>query len=1013
MRRSLTGPIVGPRFIFVLTALTVNIATAAVTDIVVSEGTNFAVDLSPGPGTARRLVMDLQGLLWTLPAAGGDAEPLTSVTDDIRLPRFSPDGRQIAFQWFRDGAWGIGVMNADGSERRTLTTGARDDREPAWSANGHEILFASDRAGNYDIWSLDLASGALTQITHDPADDYAPAVSVDGERIAFVSERAGQPALYISSDGGYPELIATAPAGRLHAPRFSPDGRSIAFVEAAQRNAFPGIAVNQLVVIDLETGAKTVLSSSEEDVFYFAPVWADKDTLVYSADGAIHKVAIDSAEYSTVPFHARLTLEKVDFTPRTPLVFSQDEQPVLGIVDPIESADGRIIFHALGDLWALDQNGALTQLTNDVFVERDPHVSDDGRYVAFISDRNGGMQIFVRDLTTGVDRQITTNSGGPRYPTFDHGGTRLAFQQVGPRGTQDFTVRVLDLETGKSTRLRAGPAIWPGRMSWSADDRYITVAALTMTSNRFRDGVNRLVRINVDNDEAYANELPAGMVADAGPVISPDGKHTALIIDGALWRVSTAPDGSFSGEPDRVLDALVDSPSFSRDGKRLTFLSNRGLETLWIDKREVEDRERKLLDLDMSWRPAQGPRSSGLTPGHRQIVHAGRLYDGMTGGYRENVDIFIVGAHIIKVAPHREHPSDDVVLVDASDRTVLPGLIDHHVHFEPHKGEWVGRAWLGFGVTTVVEPGGLPYESREIMEAWSSGKRLGPRLVFAGPQLDGARRVFSFASHINSDRRLAWEMARAERLGYGLIKTYTRMPPDRQRKAVIMAHELGLPVTAHAAMRNLAFGGDRVEHLRGTSRMGYSPKQTAMLRTYDDVKQMMVATGATVTPTLVVAGGFFEYALAHPEYAENLQYRSFFPQAYRQGLAGFTKMVAKQRPLIQAGLANAQDTVRQLHDKGVRIVAGTDTPIFPHGLSLIVELANFVDAGMTSHEVLQTATAQAAIAMGAGDEIGRVADGLLADLIIVNGDPLGNINDLFNVTGVMTNGRFYPLEELL
>jgi len=985
-----------------LAALTVPIALAAAA-ISVSEGTNFAIDLAPAPATAddtRKLVMDLQGIVWILPAAGGDAEALTSAANDMRMPRFSPDGRQIAFQWFHDGAWAIGVMDADGGGLRAVTTGSQDDRTPAWSASGNEILFASDRAGQYDIWSIHLASGALTRLTNDPADDYAPAVGPDGERIAFLSDRSGNPALYIRTLDGEPELVATAPAGHLHAPRFSPDGRTIAYVQAVERNLFPGIAVNQLVIQDLETGLKTVVSAEAQDVFGFAPAWMDADTLVYSADGVIRKIELASAASVSVPFRARLDLDPGEQAPLMPLTFLQTEQPVLGVVDPVEMPDGRVVFHALGDLWIRDQDGALEQLTNDAFVERDPHVSSDGHYLAFISDRSGSMQIFIRDLESGTDRQVTTKSGGPRYPTFDRSGTRLAFQQVGPRGTQDFTVRVLDPATGKSTRLRASPNIWPGRMSWSADDRHISVAALTLTSERFRDGANKLVRIDVEADTASIDALPDGLVADAGPVSSPDGRHMALIIDGALWRVPTAPDGSLAGRPERVLDELVDSPSFSGDGKRLTFQSNRGLETIGI-----ENRKRKSLPLDLTWQPAKGP---GL-----KIVHAGRLYDGITARYRENVDIFIEGARIVKVEPHRTHPVDDVLILDASDRTVLPGLIDHHVHFEPHKGEWVGRAWLGFGITTVIEPGGLPYESREIMEAWSSGRRLGPRLVFSGPQLDGARRVFYFASHINSDERLAWEMARAERLGYGLIKTYIRMPPDRQRKAVIMAHEIGIPVTAHAVMRNLAFGGNRVEHLRGTSRMSYSPKQTEMQRTYDDVIQIMSATEATVTPTLVVAGGFFEYFYSHPELVDNLQYRSFFTPAYRQGLAGFAKLVGKNRPLIRAALANARDTVRRLHEHGVRIVAGTDTPIFPHGLALIVELATLVDAGLTTHEALQAATAQAARAMGAEAEVGQVRDGLLADLVIVDGDPLANIIDLFNVTGVMTNGRYYPLDELL
>jgi imidazolonepropionase-like amidohydrolase len=344
---------------------------------------------------------------------------------------------------------------------------------------------------------------------------------------------------------------------------------------------------------------------------------------------------------------------------------------------------------------------------------------------------------------------------------------------------------------------------------------------------------------------------------------------------------------------------------------------------------------------------------------------------------------------------------------------VLPGLIDHHMHFQPHEGEWVGRAWLSFGVTTVVEPGGLPYQSREIMEAWASDKRPGPRLVFAGPQLDGMRRHFDFAAHINSDKRLAWEMQRAQALGYGLIKTYTRMSAQRQRLAVELAHELGIPVTAHAALRNLAFGGDRVEHLRGTSRLGYSPKQTEALRIYGDVIGVMTANNSTITPTMAVAGGFFDYYLQHPEIEADRRFQAFWPQSYRQGLAGFAKLVGRNDSLLRYGLNNAREGLKTLHDSGVRIVAGTDSPIFPYGLTLIIELNNYVSAGLKNYEVLQSATSIAAQEIGAENEIGSIRAGMLADLIVIDGDPLADMTALFNLTAVIINGRHYSLDELL
>ena len=675
--------------------------------------------------------------------------------------------------------------------------------------------------------------------------------------------------------------------------------------------------------------------------------------------------------------------------------------------------DGRLVFNALGDLWSLGVDGALTQLTDDAFVERDPSVSADARWLAFISDRGGEMQIWVQSIESGSESGSDPNSAtafssrGPRYPTFSPDGKRLAYLEVGPRGTKDFTLRVLDLESGKAKRLRSSPEVWPGRLSWSADGSHITVAELFIPSKRFGAGANRLVRVNVAADtmsvEALADDRGDTLTPDFGPVASNDGTQLALVIDGALWRVPVAADGRLTGPAVLVLDELVESPAWSGDGQKITVLTNRGLETIAIDSGE-----RVVRNPALTWSPAT---HSGL-----RVVHAGRLFDGSADTYRHDVDIVIDGARIVAVEPHRERDStemENVEVIDARDKTVVPGLVDHHVHFEAHKGEWVGRAWLGFGVTTVVEPGGLPYESRELMEAWSSGRRTGPRLVFAGPQLDGSRRHFHFATHVNSDRRLEWELDRAERLGYGLIKTYTRLPPSRQALAVELAHARGLPVTAHAAFRNPGFGGDRIEHLRGSSRLSFSPKQSELLDTYDDVTGIIVQTGATVTPTIAVGGGFFDYAVRHPEIFDNPQYVAFWSPQYRQGLAGFTRMVGKNIDLVRTGLGNAQATVRRLHERGVPIVAGTDSPIFPYGLTLVLELANYVDAGLTPAAALKTATSNAATALGAEKSIGRIQPGMLADLVIVDGDPLSDVMDLLNVSGVMTNGRYFTIMELL
>jgi Tol biopolymer transport system component/imidazolonepropionase-like amidohydrolase len=977
--------------------------------VTVREGTNFAADISPATadGSERTLVMDLQGMLWLVPAEGGKAKRLTGPEDDIRLPRYSPDGRHILFQSFRFGRWSLAYTDATANNRQELTAGYNDFRDPVWSASGKSIYFSADSTGDYEIWSMQLDTRELSQITRNAGDDYSPATSTQG-KLAFVSEMSGSPAIHLhagaaaiidyETHAGTRELYR-APAGKLSGLRFSPDGKQLAFVQARERIAFPAINRNELVLLTIATGEHQVLSNNE-DVFPVAPTWIDADTLVYTADGLIRQRSLAEPAASTIPFKARLNLQKSNLEQSLPNTFRQDEQPVLGIVNPVAMPDGnQVIFEALGDLWARTSDGKAGRLTDDRYAERDANISTNGRWLTYISDRSGSMQIWMRDAGAGTDTLLTTNARGPRYPTFNKDGSSIAWQDVGPIGTKDFSLNVLNLLTGKNRRLRHAPLIWPGAMSWSADDEYITVAELHSNSSRFRDGKNRLVRVAVNSEQTFINEIPGGGIADFGPVSSPDGTLSALILAGQLHVAPTNEDGSFSGPPQRVAEGLADSPSWSNDGERLTYLSATGLAQVAGPGASSE-----ALPVSLSWR---NTRPQGKT-----IVHAGRLYNGMSRNYRSNVDIEIENGMIVSVKRHRRHP-DRIRVIDARKHTVLPGLIDHHGHFQPHQGEWVGRAWLAFGVTTVVEPGGIPWQSRSLMETWGSGRRPGPRLVFSGPQLDGYLRSFPFASHVVTDERLELEMQRARYLGYSALKTYVRMTPTRQQLAIESAHKMGIPVTAHSAFRNLAFGGDRVEHLRGTSRLGYSSKQSGSQKAYADIIAMISENGTAITPTVVVAGGFFSYLLANPELINTQQLTALYPESYRKGLLGFAKMMGRNDSLLAYGHSNALQSIARLHEQGARIVAGTDSPIFPYGLALIIELINYQQAGLEPWEVLETATSGAAQALGAADVVGSIRKAHVADLLIVDGDPLSNIADLMNVQGVMRNGNYYGLQDLL
>ncbi len=974
--------------------------------VTLEEGTNIAAALSPDGTT---LAIDLLGSLWVMPVVAGTAARITDELGDARQPAWSPDGSALTFQSYRDGNWHVWTIAPDGSDLVQHTFGPFDDREPHWSPDGGRIAFSSDRSGNYDLWELTVADGTLRQRTTNRGDDFAPAWSPDGKQ-AFVANRANGRAIWTVSTEGIERVVATS-EGQLAAPSWSPNGKSIAYYELMNGN--------RLILVDASgsdavasggfdsqrrirlraTEAPRLIAGRGEDVFPFRVAWISEQEIIYTADGKVRQRRIGAHRVRDIPFQASVSFERPSYDRRRRDFDSPGPHRVKGIVSPAISPDGTTLaFGALGDLWTMPIGGPPQRLTSDAFIETDPMWSPDGSRLVYASDRGGFMELWLRNVGTGEERQLTDVQGAvAALPAWSPDGSRIAFL------TGIGAVHVVEVASGSVKTVRDG-LFHPGRPSWLSDSRTLALPVLRRYSSRFREGTNRVLLASIDSDtDRYVTPMPhrsLGTRNADGPVWAPNGQSAAFTADGALWIVTMSADGQPLGAPTRVADDLAASLSWTGDSRSLYYLANDLMKRLSLIDGSVAE-----VAIDLAWERE--------LPSARYVIHAGRLFDGRSDRAQTNMDIVVHGHRIAAVASHDQSRHTGRV-IDASRYAVIPGLIDMHAHQERRTGEVLGRMWLAYGVTSVREPSADPYGAVERREAIAAGVRLGPREFFTGPLVDGSRIYYSGSSAASAWPSVEKELERARVLGYDLIKTYVRLPDALQKRVIEYAHRHGIAVSSHELYPAVAFGADHVEHIRGTSRRGYSPKVTALNRSYRDVIDLLAASGMTITPTVAIMRGFDYVALIDSTLLGDPRFQALYPpdvvQFTEARLANSRRVGAD---VVRKRLAPLGRTVREVVRAGGRVVAGTDSPIVPYGVSLHTELETYVTGGLSPYEALQTSTLVAAQALGAGADLGSIEAGKLADMVVVEGDPLRNIRDTRRVVLVIKNGRVHQLEELL
>ena len=400
-------------------------------------------------------------------------------------------------------------------------------------------------------------------------------------------------------------------------------------------------------------------------------------------------------------------------------------------------------------------------------------------------------------------------------------------------------------------------------------------------------------------------------------------------------------------------------------------------------------------------------------------IHAGALFDGTGEAPRSNITIIVDGDSIVDVQDGFLEPDSESNLIDLSDKTVLPGLIDLHVHLENEtspsnyldrftknpedvafESSVYAKRTLMAGFTTVRDLGGSGVNT-SLRDAIEAGYVDGPRVISVGKSL---ATTGGHADPTNSFKR--------DLMGNPGPESGVVNGVAEAREAVRQNYKLGvdhIKITATGGVLSVAKSGqnpqfmdDELEAIIETANdydmhvAAHAHGKEGMLRavkagvhtiehgTYMDqeVMQAMVDNGTYYVPT-ITAGKFV---------AEKAEEEGYYPPL----------VVPKAReigPLIQ-------NTFAEAYKFGVKIAFGTDAGVFYHGDNA-KEFGYMVEVGMPEVEALLSATQTASVVLGLEDQIGSVEAGKFADLIAVEGDPLTDITILENVLFVMKEGVVY------
>lgn len=981
--------------------------------ITTDEGTWMDVDVSPDGKT---IVFDLLGDIYSVPITGGKATLLAGGKAWEVQPRFSPDGKQISYTSDKDGGDNIWIMNADGGDKHAITRETNDLLDNAsWSPDGQYLIAHKHFANHKDeLWLYNREGGDGIQLTKSNGnDEIEPAVSQDGKFVYWSENVIPGPnadpnkGIYIikglNRETGETNTVTGGTGGACRA-QLSPDGKMMAFVRRVRLKSV-------LFLRDMSTGEEwpvyddlshdqqeTVNGTSTYPNFDWVP---NSRNIVFYGKGKIWNLDITTLNTVAIPFEVTSTQNISDALHYQQRVFTDDFTPKM-IRGLTTSPDGKMVaYSAAGYIYTKilpDSIPRRISTTNDL--EYSPAFSPDGKTLVYI-DWTDELKASINkvDLKTRTVTRLTTEKGFYYTPQFSNKGDKIIYRKGTGNEVQGFAF-------GENPGIYTIPAAGGTPklvITNGSNPQYSATDAKVYY--QISDGNKRNFMVM---DSTGANQKLLYTSAHANQFNpSPDGKWMAFT---EYYKCYITPTIGIGGVQELSSDnSTIPLTKVTRDAGMNIHWSADSKKIMWSLGSRYYARNLSDIQSGSTTDTASieiAPKLKTDVPDGKIVFKNVRVITMKGDEVIENATILINGNKISAIGKSTDvNIPADAKIFDLSGKTIMPGIVDVHSHLHPvntgvsPQQDWNYYANLAYGVTTVQDPSTNTNIALNQAEMVKAGSIAGPRVFVSGNVQNNNDDDDVVKNNLEDDKA---NLRRLKAEGVFTVETDNQARRDQRQQIIAAARDLQMEVLPEES----GLGSELNMILDGYTGIEHN---LPVWPVYKDIKSLWNASRTAYTPELTVSQG--------TQYGENYWYdrlevwRNEYLLNYTpQGLIDARSRRRTTSEYGDYGHINIAKQVKQLADGGTRINVGSNGEL--QGLGAHWEMWMLAQGGMSPMEVIRCSTMDGAAYLGMDKEIGSIEVGKLADLVILNDNPLDDIRNSEKIKYVMINGRLYDSESM-